>query len=199
MYQVIMADPPWRFGDTLPGETRGAARHYSTMTIQQLCEYELPPIADRAALFLWKVAAIPGWLEVCRAWGFEPVSEVVWVKLGKVWRLEECIGDVGVVTLPDLQSAKLAFGMGRTVRNSHEVMVIARRGRPMSVDDKSIRSVFFAPVREHSRKPDEAYWVAERLYPGAKRCELFSRESRPGWDSFGLEVGKFNEEEVCDG
>lgn len=28
--------------------------------------------------------------------------------------------------------------------------------------------------------------------PGARRLELFSRASRPGWDAWGLETGKFD-------
>jgi N6-adenosine-specific RNA methylase IME4 len=48
-----------------------------------------------------------------------------------------------------------------------------------------------APVREHSRKPEELYTEIERLFEGP-RCELFARERRPGWDAWGLEAGKFN-------
>lgn len=52
-----------------------------------------------------------------------------------------------------------------------------------------------APVREHSRKPDEQYDRIERLLgltePGDK-IELFARQSWPGWDSWGLETGRFD-------
>ncbi len=30
---VLVADPPWRFGDKLPGEKRGASKHYSTLSL----------------------------------------------------------------------------------------------------------------------------------------------------------------------
>ena len=45
---------------------------------------------------------------------------------------------------------------------------------------------------EHSRKPDELYSEIERLFEGP-RCELFARQRRPGWDAWGLEIGKFSE------
>jgi N6-adenosine-specific RNA methylase IME4 len=45
-------------------------------------------------------------------------------------------------------------------------------------------------VREHSRKPDEAFAAAEELCGDVHRLELFSRQSRDGWDSFGDEVDK---------
>lgn len=48
-------------------------------------------------------------------------------------------------------------------------------------------------MREHSRKPEEAYTWCEQYLPGAlRRVELFSRTSRPGWDTWGLEAGKFD-------
>ena len=83
--------------------------------------------------------------------------------------------------------------MGRKVRNCHEVCVIAQRGRGVEVQDRAIRSVFFAPLREHSRKPDEAYRIAERMFPHANRLALFSRQRRDGWTCMGDETGKFKE------
>lgn len=49
------------------------------------------------------------------------------------------------------------------------------------------RNFIIAPVREHSRKPDEQYQKIERLYPNAKKLELFARRRREGWDAFGNE------------
>jgi len=43
------------------------------------------------------------------------------------------------------------------------------------------------PRREHSRKPDEIYARIEALVPGPY-LELFARQQRPGWDSWGHEV-----------
>lgn len=196
-FDVIVADPPWKYGDKLPGKTRGAERNYETMTIKDLCRYftvDKPTLnvsESSAVLFLWKVAAIPEWQYVCDAWGFKPVSELVWVKTtGKLFQEP----GPNCVTVEDgnaLMQARLAFGMGRKVRNCHEVCVIAQRGKPMEPADKSIRSVFFAPVREHSRKPDEFYRIVERMYPQANRLELFSREDRKGWTCEGNEKGKF--------
>jgi hypothetical protein len=48
-----------------------------------------------------------------------------------------------------------------------------------------------APLREHSRKPDEFYESVERLCAGP-RLELFGRQSRPGWEVRGLESTKFD-------
>ena len=114
------------------------------------------------------------------------------MKLTRTWYPddgEELVGNE--VGLTDGRKGHLAFGMGRKVRNCHETCVIAQRGNPMPPTDRAIRSVFFAPVREHSRKPDEFYRIVERLYPTANRLELFSREDREGWTCTGNEKGLY--------
>ena len=41
---------------------------------------------------------------------------------------------------------------------------------------------------EHSRKPDEAYELIERMYPELPKIE-FARQARPGWAAWGNEIG----------
>jgi hypothetical protein len=48
-----------------------------------------------------------------------------------------------------------------------------------------MRNLIVAPVREHSRKPDEIYNVVESLWPCGPFVELFARHRRPGWFSWG--------------
>jgi N6-adenosine-specific RNA methylase IME4 len=35
--------------------------------------------------------------------------------------------------------------------------------------------------------------MAERMMPGARRADVFSRELREGWEAFGDELAKFSE------
>jgi hypothetical protein len=44
---------------------------------------------------------------------------------------------------------------------------------------------------EHSRKPDEAYERIEALCEGPY-LEVFARNRRSGWDSFGIDVDAFS-------
>jgi N6-adenosine-specific RNA methylase IME4 len=169
-YRVIVADPPWPFHDKLPGPTRGAAKNYPVMPVADIEAFPLPPIADDALLFLWRVAAITEEAyRVVRAWGFVPKSEIVWVKRtasGKRW-----------------------FGMGRIVRMEHEVCLVAKRGRP-EIITKNIRSTFQALANRgnHSEKPETFYRdIVERLSPGPY-VELFARRERPGWTCLGNEI-----------
>lgn len=178
-FRVVYADCPWKFGDKLPGPSRGAEKNYGCLGVDALRAFPLPNIADDALLFLWRVAAMQEEaLAVMRAWGFIPKSEIVWVKESKSAAARS--------VCPPLEQSSLAFGMGRYVRAWHEVCLIGRRGKAKVVDH-SVRSVFFAPLREHSRKPDAMYDIIEKLSPGPY-VELFARYRRPGWTSFGNEL-----------
>jgi N6-adenosine-specific RNA methylase IME4 len=54
-------------------------------------------------------------------------------------------------------------------------------------------SLFDGIAREHSRKPDEFYGIVTEYTPAAlRRADLFARETRPGFDGWGNEVGKFD-------
>lgn len=166
--RVLIADPPWSFGDRLPGATRGAEKNYRVLSTEDICRFELPPLDDNAWLFLWRVSSqVEEAYRVVRAWGFVPKSEIVWEKLtsnGKPW-----------------------FGMGRYVRASHETCIVAVRGR-VKPKVRNIRSRFSAPAGRHSEKPECFYSIVESLADGPY-IELFARRRRPGWTSFGNELG----------
>lgn len=167
-YRVLCADPGWKFDDPLPGKKRGAVKHYRLMNVEDIKTFPLPPLEDDVTLFLWRVASMQKEaLDVVDAWGFKPVkAEMIWLKKTKFW--------------------KRWFGMGRIVRNEHEVVLIAHRGRPQRLV-KNIRSTFEAHAGRHSDKPEKFYQIVEQLYTGPY-CELFARRNRPGWDCFGDEI-----------
>lgn len=166
-FAAVMADPPWPFGDKLPGNKRGAAKHYKLLDMPAICRFPLPPIAEDAVLFLWRVASMPQEaLEVVRAWGFTPKTEIVWRKTTKF--------------------GKRAFGMGRIVRAEHETCLIATRGRPQ-IQSKKVRSTFDAVVGVHSAKPEAIYEIIESLYPGPY-LSVFDRRERDGWTCVGDQV-----------
>ena len=181
-FRVVVADPAWKFGDKLPGKGRGAEKHYSVLDWEQICMLDLPPIADDAILFLWRVAAMQTEaLSVMHMWGFDPKSELVWVKTKD-----------GVVIDEPVSEEELAFGMGRYTRHCHEVCLIGARGKAATqvVKNHSIRSVFFAEREEHSKKPDKFYSIVEELTGGeGPYLELFARRRRTGWITLGDELG----------
>lgn len=168
-FSVICADPPWKHEDPLG--RRGAAVQYPLMSVEEICAYGLPMsmgVAEHALLCLWRLSSMQREaLAVCAAWGFEPKSEIVWLRR--------------------TSHGKRHFGMGRTVRNEHETALVATRGRPV-IRARNIRSTFEAPTGRHSEKPEKFYReIVERLSPGPY-LELFSRRQRSGWTCIGNEL-----------
>ncbi len=171
-FKMIMADPPWSFKThSDKGLKKSAQSHYECMSIDEIKAMPVEALAaEDSVLWLWTTAPfLPQAFGVIAAWGFTYSTEGIWVKRTK--------------------NGKLAFGTGYSLRNSHEPFLIARRGSPNTA--KNIRSVIEGPVREHSRKPDEAFAVAEDMIAG-HRLELFSGQSRPNWHCFGDETDKFS-------
>lgn len=195
-YQLIYADPAWPFRvwnrDT--GQGRSAEAHYRTMSMQAICDLPIADLADKnCVLFVWAVwPSLPDAFRVIDAWGFEfKTLAWEWVKLNKLWNkfvpksLPVDNGDYNT-WFPRL----FAFGMGYYTRANPEpcLLAVKKRGNyPVAVHNE--RNLLFAPLREHSQKPEEAYDKINRLYPEAwPRLELFARNTRPGWDCWGNEV-----------
>jgi N6-adenosine-specific RNA methylase IME4 len=82
--------------------------------------------------------------------------------------------------------ARIQIGMGHSFRNVTEHLIFAVRGK-LDVKRHDVPSVLFAPRREHSEKPDEAYELVESMSPGPY-LELFARRPWKGWSAWGNEV-----------
>jgi len=169
-YNIIYADPPWRFKvwcrDT--GLGRSADAHYRTMTLDEIKAYPVAAAND-CALFLWATRPmICEALEVMDAWGFEYKTEAfTWVKTTK--------------------TGKWHFGMGYWTRANTEPVLLGVRGNIHRVA-RNVPQLLVAPVREHSRKPDEIRERIVRLMGDLPRIELFARERHEGWDAEGDEL-----------
>lgn len=175
--KALVVDCPWQFGDSLPGNTRGASKQYKTLTVDELCVFKLPVLADNAIMFFWRVASMQSEaLQVIKAWGFEVKSELVWIKKTK--------------------HGKRHFGMGRYVRMEHETCLICVRGNASNkgkttsyhVNVHDVHSTFEAPIGRHSEKPDRFYEIVEQLVGDVVKAELFARRTREGWHVFGNQV-----------
>jgi N6-adenosine-specific RNA methylase IME4 len=170
-YNVIYADPPWKYGPENPqGGT--AIAHYATMELDEICDYPNAhnvKVADNAVLFLWVTNPfLRKALRVIESWGFEYKTNMVWVKT-------------------ELQKP----GSGYYVRGHHELLFIATRGSFTPLDKNiapPISSVLAHPIGEHSQKPAAVYEIIERLYPHCVYLELFARDKRNGWDCLGADL-----------
>jgi N6-adenosine-specific RNA methylase IME4 len=163
-YDVILADPPWRY-DCTPTKNRRVENHYPTMRNADICALPVAALAHNASvLLLWATAPkLAECLTVLDAWGFAYVTSAVWDK-GKI-------------------------GMGFWFRGQHELLLIGKRpkARPTPVAAR-VSSVFRERRAEHSRKPTCVYEWIERAWPSATKLELFARRPRAGWHVWGNEV-----------
>ncbi len=181
-YDFLMVDPPWRFENySAKGEAKSANAHYDTMTLDEIKALPVGQLArPDAVIMLWISAPLlldkdnPGVSpvgEILQAWGFRYGSVGGWVK--------KTIND------------KNSWGTGYVVRSGMELFLLGVTGSPEH--SKGCLNHFDGLRREHSRKPESAYDWVERYMPGKRYCDLFSRQNREDWDSWGRETGKFDE------
>lgn len=175
-FDLLMFDPAWTFQHrSAKGETAKSAQgQYACTPLDWIKGLPVDALAGPNSLcWLWATnPMLPQAIDTLAAWGFQFKTAGHWAK----W---------------NAKTRKQGFGTGYIFRCAGEPYVIGTRGKPRTT--KSVRSVIMGRAREHSRKPEEAFIAAEKLMPDAKRIEVFSRQTRPGWSSWGDEAGKFNE------
>lgn len=189
-YDLAMVDPPWPTQmRSEKGEAKSSASHYGSMSIEEIKALPVGQLLKRDAfVFLW--ATWPLLL-----WGGEPKrhfadADASYSPPGaclKAWGLRYVSGGPW---LKRTKNGKVAFGTGYRFRSATEPFLLGVNGAPKN--SRSERNFIEGLAREHSRKPEEAYAFCERFVPGGTFCEIFSRTSRPGWDTWGLEAGKFD-------
>jgi len=164
-FRVIVIDPPWRYEATIDSDPglRGTVP-YPDMEVDQVCAL---PVADLAhqdcIVWLWTTNAFLREAYRCLdAWGFQAKTVLTW--------------------------DKERIGLGHWLRNVTEHCILAVRGNPV-VRLTNQSTLIREPRREHSRKPEAFYRLVDELCPGSK-LEMFAREARQGWQSWGAEVGR---------
>jgi N6-adenosine-specific RNA methylase IME4 len=159
IFQLFYADPPWKYetelGATVPDD------YYPTMDIDEICAMPIKEMTDtNAVLFMWTTSGfLERSFEVVRAWGFEYKTSFIWDKV---------LHNIGYYS---------------SVR--HEILLLCIKGSYPIQNVKLYDSVYSEERTEHSKKPDFFYKMIEDLYPNSKKIELFARNTREGWTSFG--------------
>jgi N6-adenosine-specific RNA methylase IME4 len=171
-YSTIVADPPWHYDSfaTMPGNankkghtTKREPSPYATMTVAEIKVLPVSDLAGRDAfLFLWTTNLyLPESFGVASAWGFTYRQMLIWHKTGN----------------------PSPFG-GAVAPNHAEFLLVAAKGSPKATDRLAGSVIPAAKPYQHSRKPALFLDCVERVAPGPY-IELFSRDPRMGWDSWG--------------
>ncbi|MYF64613.1 MAG: transcriptional regulator [Chloroflexi bacterium] len=170
IYDVIYADPPWDYKGQLQhagpgsGDTGGAARHYPTVTLDDLKRLGVSGIAaDDSLLFMWATNPhLDQAIELGKAWGF------AWATVAFVWDKKRV--NPGFYTLSQC-----------------ELCLVFKRGAiPQPRGARNIRQLVSAPRGLHSAKPEEVRSRIEQMFPHQRKIELFARQQAAGWESWGL-------------
>lgn len=178
-FDVLMIDPPWpkkKGGRRKVRPNQSVCLPYDTMStdgIFSLLEDRVLYQASPAhTVFMWTVEQF---LIECeqemKTRGYKRHVRMVW--------------DKGNGVAP-------AF----TIRYAHEYLIWYYKPKmlPIAPSERGkFTSVIREASREHSRKPDAAYNIVDRLYPSDiyRKIDVFSREKRDGWAQFGNQNNYF--------
>ena len=169
-YNIIYADPPWAYRNM--GNIQATAQaQYNTMNNEDICNLPVQKICeDNCILFLWATfPKIQEALDVIKAWGFEyKTIGFNWVKTNPI-------------------NGKPFFGVGWYTKSNAEICLIGVKGKSPKVSN-SVSSVIIEPRGKHSKKPDSVRDKIVEFCGDIPRIELFARNKKEGWDSWGNEV-----------
>lgn len=179
-YGTIVADPPWQYDGGGPVGTGGrgadAVRSkpspgvaYSTMSTDDLCAMHVADLAaTNAHLYVWVTNSfLVDAHEIARAWGFEPKTLLTWVKVHQD------------------DPARVSMKTGYYFRGATEHALFCVRGSQPLLTDEGMPTAYLWPrIGPHSVKPSAFGDLVERCSPGPY-VELFARQPRLGWDSWG--------------
>jgi N6-adenosine-specific RNA methylase IME4 len=148
------------------------------MTMESLRVLPVASLAAKdCALFLWVVDShLDVAIDLAKSWGFKYKTRAFeWLKSTK-------------------SGNGYRISMGYWSRKQSESCLLFTRGSPKRLS-KGVKQIIEEPIREHSRKPDEAYRRIEALVAGPY-CELFAKRRWPGWDGWGDEYPPLDNREA---
>jgi N6-adenosine-specific RNA methylase IME4 len=177
-YSCIVIDPPWFYELRKDDNTHRNRIPYPPMKIEEILKLPIPALCDEKGTVLWLWFTNNHMLEASSCiqhWGFTLKTILTWEKISK--------------------KGTTRIGTGHWLRNCTEHCILATHGNVTSFShSKKLTNeptILKAPRREHSRKPEEFYSLVEHLCEGTK-LEMFARQQRKGWDTWGNEVNKFD-------
>lgn len=172
-YNIIYADPPWKQSKggkkAVRKNSSGKPLDYPTISLEEITNHLKTAVSltsENSILFLWTIDKyLFDAQKIAESLGYKLHARMIWNK---------------VTGIPS------AF----TIRYGHEYLLYMYKGKltPIAKNERGkIHSVFTEQVKKHSQKPQVAYEIIERLYPEAKKIELYARNHRENWDFWGNE------------
>jgi N6-adenosine-specific RNA methylase IME4 len=170
-FKVIYTDCPWKYGFQRYKKNSGC--DYPTMTIKELCALPVGQIADdNSLLFHWVTGPkLEEGIQVLNAWGFKYITIAFnWAKRCRV------------------STDKYFSGQGHYTKPNTELCLLGRKGKALTIIDKTVRQIVDTPITYHSAKPPIVRHNIVRLVGDVPRIELFARERVEGWTTIGNRI-----------
>ena len=176
-YQIIYADPPWRFSSKELQKYNGVRftsmdKHYPTQHKDWIKQLPVKNITDDdCALFLWTTDAhIKEAIGTMESWGFK------YITVAFVWEKKTTTG-------------KTVANLGAWTMKNYELCLLGTKGAMLKYKKtNNIYQKVEAERTKHSKKPVQVRNNIELLFGSLLRIELFAREKTEGWDVWGNEV-----------
>lgn len=172
IYQLIYADPPWKQQQAGKKKVRpnssGGKLPYEVISLDEIKNHiKSINTEENSILFLWTIDKYLFQAQkIAEELGYKLHARMIW---NKVTGIPACF----------------------TIRYGHEYLLYMYKGKliPVSLEERGkIHTVFTEQVKKHSQKPEIAYKIIERLYPNLNKLEMYARNKRESWDSWGNEL-----------
>lgn len=181
-YDIIYVDPPWHYNGKVQFDKSSknkekldrskpifistAGFKYPTMKLDELKKIPISTITkDDCLLFLWTTGPhLEQAIELGNSWGFK------YRTIAFIWN-------------------KLNHNPGQYTLSNCELCLIFKKGKiPTPRGARNIKQLVEIPRGKHSEKPVKVAEAIKKMFPTQDRIELFAREKRKDWDSWGLEI-----------
>lgn len=168
-HDVVLIDPPWPMASW---STKGREKMpgYETQSLEELMQLGRTVrslLAKDAVALVWCTAPqLSNAMVVVAQWGLS-------YRTYRVWK-------------------KRKLGLGYWTRSDCEILLICTRGKPKTPKrGKQGRAIFEGQPKDkrHSSKPVCMHEWVEEHYPEARKLELFARNERDGWTTYGGDLG----------
>jgi len=170
-YKTIVIDPPWKLKimgrHVRPNQKK---MPYKMMDLKEIKEFPINDFAaDNCSIYLWTTNKyLKDTFDVLESWGFKFHCVLVWKK------------STGITPY--------------SFQFVNEYVLFGYRGE-FKINKKGIPTTFEENIKEHSRKPEILYRIAEQV-SDEPRIDIFARQRREGWDAWGDEVPNETQKQI---
>ena len=173
-FDIIYTDPPWN-------QTKGNARK---------CRAKQGKLLDYITMDIEEIKDLHGY--VFNNFVSQKHNVFMWTIDKFLHDSEKMMKDLGyTLHARFVWDKENGIAPAFTVRFSHEYLLwFYTKGNMLKPCDET-KGKYTTVMREkstyHSHKPEAAYLMLESMFPSANKLELFARNTRDGWHSWGNE------------